>query len=55
NLASRIEGLTKQCSRILVSEQTRDLAQNDFYFEYQGEHVVKGRTATVKLYRPKAK
>ena len=55
NLASRIEGLTKQCSRILVSEQTRLLAQNDFDFEYQGEHIVKGRTATVKLYRPIAK
>ena len=53
NVASRIEGLTKQSSRILVSEQTKELAKHDFKFEYQGEFSVKGRQAKVKLYRPR--
>jgi len=52
NLASRIEGLTKNNSRILVSEQTRQLAEHAFDFSYQGEHKVKGRQGNVKLYQP---
>lgn len=52
NLASRIEGLTKQCSRILVSQETKELASNRFKFEYKGEFNVKGREASVKLYQP---
>ncbi len=53
NLASRIEGLTKSRARILVSEQTKQLAEHDFDYEYCGEHQVKGRHAKVKLYQPK--
>jgi adenylate cyclase len=52
NLASRIEGLTKNTSRILVSEQTKVLTEAFFDFDYQGEHLVKGRESLVKLYRP---
>lgn len=55
NLASRIEGLTKHSTRILVSEQTKTLAEDFFDFFYQGEHKVKGRDALVKLYQPKLK
>jgi adenylate cyclase len=55
NLASRIEGLTKHKSRILISEQTKLLAEDDFDFIYQGEHKVKGRDALVKLYQPQHK
>lgn len=55
NLASRIEGLTKDNSRILVSEQTMLLAKDAFIFQYQGEHSVKGRTSAVKLYSPSLK
>jgi len=55
NLASRIEGLTKHSSRILVSEQTKLMAEDFFEFIYQGEHKVKGRDALVKLYQPKYK
>jgi adenylate cyclase len=52
NLASRIEGLTKNNVRILVSEQTKDLAKHVFDFNYQGEHQVKGRQGSVTLYQP---
>jgi adenylate cyclase len=52
NLASRIEGLTKHNSRILVSEQTKSLTRHAFDFSYQGEHQVKGRQGKVKLYQP---
>lgn len=53
NLASRIEGLTKNRARILVSEQTKKLAEHSFEYQYFGEHQVKGRHAKVKLYQPK--
>jgi len=52
NLASRIEGMTKNNARILVSEQTKDLTSHAFDFSYQGEHQVKGRQGNVKLYQP---
>jgi adenylate cyclase len=52
NLASRIEGLTKQSSRILVSEQTMLRAKGVYDFIFQGEHAVKGRISKVKLYQP---
>ena len=55
NLASRIEGLTKNNCRILVSESTKKLAENHFCFNYQGEFNVKGRKALVKLYQPTRK
>jgi adenylate cyclase len=52
NLASRIEGLTKNKARILVSEQTKIIASDTFNFSYQGEYKVKGRQGKVKLYQP---
>ena len=52
NLASRIEGLTKDSARILVSEQTMQLAEHAFDFVYQGEYAIKGRDAKVHLYQP---
>ncbi|WP_019027589.1 CHASE2 domain-containing protein [Colwellia piezophila] len=53
NLASRIEGLTKNNARILVSEQTKKLTSHAFDFSYQGEHQVKGRQSKVQLYQPR--
>ncbi|WP_343818373.1 adenylate/guanylate cyclase domain-containing protein [Colwellia asteriadis] len=55
NLASRIEGLTKNNARILVSEQTKIAGEHTFDFIYHGEHQVKGRDAVVKLYQPQYK
>jgi len=55
NLASRIEGLTKDVSRILVSESTVEKAKTHFEFIYHGEYKVKGRNKPVKLYQPKRK
>ncbi|NQY50923.1 MAG: adenylate/guanylate cyclase domain-containing protein [Colwellia sp.] len=52
NLASRIEGLTKNNARILVSEQTKKISSHAFDFSYQGEHQVKGRQGKVHLYQP---
>jgi adenylate cyclase len=52
NLASRIEGLTKNRTRILVSEQTKLKAEHAFDFIFYGEHQVKGRAGFVKLYQP---
>lgn len=55
NLASRIEGLTKGRSRILVSEATKRIAEEHFDFVPQGEFKVKGRSQPVKLYEPTRK
>lgn len=55
NLASRIEGLTKNVARVLVSEVTRVAAQRDFDFIERGQQKVKGREAPVLLYEPIAK
>jgi len=52
NLASRIEGLTKDKARILVSEETKHASKGDFSFKYCGEFQVKGREQPVKLYQP---
>ena len=52
NLASRIEGLTKNTHRILVSQSTKELSEHVYDFEFVGEHQVKGRQALVKVYRP---
>jgi len=52
NLTSRIEGLTKNINRILVSETSRDLAKHAFDFEFKGEYAVKGRTSKVRLFQP---
>jgi len=55
NLASRIEGLTKDTARILVSQQTMQACKDEFNFIYQGEFTVKGRSSAVKLYQPTRK
>lgn len=52
NLASRIEGLTKNSHRILVSQRTKELSEHVYDFEFAEEHKVKGRQALVKVYRP---
>ena len=54
NLASRIEGLTKEAgSRILVSSDTVEACRNSFEFVSRGSFKVKGRTQEVGLFEPK--
>ncbi|AQS39633.1 adenylate cyclase [Shewanella psychrophila] len=52
NLASRIEGLTKGVSRILVSSDTKTLCGEHFDFEPFGFYKVKGRAQDVELFAP---
>jgi len=52
NLASRIEGLTKNRAQILVSETTMKVAKDHFKFIPHGEFQVKGRNESVKVYEP---
>ena len=52
NLASRIEGLTKNNHRILVSQCCKELSEHVYDFEFVGEYQVKGRQELVKVYRP---
>jgi adenylate cyclase len=55
NLASRIEGLTKDAhSRILVSRETMMACNNAFAFSSRGSYKVKGRTQEVELFEPGA-
>jgi adenylate cyclase len=55
NLASRIEGLTKGVSRILVSDAVRERAGDDYGFAEKGRYTVKGRRAEVIVYEPERK
>jgi adenylate cyclase len=56
NLASRIEGLTKDAGRrVLVSKDTKDLCGDAFAFESCGTFPVKGRAQPVELFEPKRK
>ncbi|HEY2336703.1 MAG TPA: adenylate/guanylate cyclase domain-containing protein [Burkholderiales bacterium] len=56
NLASRIEGLTKDAKRrILVSRDTMELCGSDFDFVLAGSYKVKGRAQEVELFEPKRK
>jgi len=62
NLSSRIEGQTKGISRILVSEETKRLCEqqsipHDCPFEFiaHGSFAVKGRVKEVLLYEPRKK
>lgn len=55
NLASRIEGLTKGVSRILVSSETVKRANQAFDFIDRGSYKVKGRTQEVNLLEPRKK
>ena len=52
NLASRIEGLTKGVSRILVSDATRLACAEAFDFAPAGSYKVKGRDEQVELFAP---
>ena len=55
NLASRIEGLTKGVSRILVSKDTMALCGDAFDFKSFGSYKVKGRTQEVELFAPEVR
>lgn len=55
NLGSRIEGLTKGVSRILVSRETMELCGDDFDFTPHGSFKVKGREKEVELFAPSRK
>ena len=54
NLASRIEGLTKEAGRrILVSRDTMQRCKDSFDFVSCGTHKVKGRAQGVELFEPR--
>ncbi|MES2047701.1 MAG: adenylate/guanylate cyclase domain-containing protein [Pseudomonadota bacterium] len=53
NLASRVEGLTKGVSRILVSRETMLLCKEALDFAPFGSYKVKGREQEVELFAPK--
>ncbi|HET7670276.1 MAG TPA: adenylate/guanylate cyclase domain-containing protein [Burkholderiales bacterium] len=56
NLASRIEGLTKEAKRrILVSKDTMERCGDAFDFVSCGSYAVKGRTQPVELFEPRRK
>jgi adenylate cyclase len=56
NLASRIEGLTKEAGRrILVSRETMKRCQGAFDFVSCGTYPVKGRAQPVELFEPRRK
>jgi adenylate cyclase len=55
NLASRIEGLTKGVSRVLVSRDTVEACGSAFEFAPRGSYKVKGRTQEVELFEPAPK
>ena len=52
NLGSRIEGLTKGVSRILVSRETMEACGDAFGFKSFGSFKVKGREQEVELFAP---
>lgn len=52
NLASRIEGLTKDVSRILVSRETMEQCGDALNFASFGSYKVKGREQDVELFAP---
>lgn len=52
NLGSRIEGLTKGVSRILVSRETKEACGDAFEFKSFGSFKVKGREQDVELFAP---
>jgi adenylate cyclase len=52
NLGSRIEGLTKGVSRILVSRETMQACGDAFEFKSYGSFKVKGREQDVELFAP---
>ena len=56
NLASRIEGLTKEAGRrILVSRETMERCAGAFDFVSCGNFQAKGRAQAVELFEPRRK
>jgi adenylate cyclase len=56
NVASRIEGLTKDAKRrILVSKETKDLCGDAFDFVSCGTYSMKGRAQPAELFEPRRK
>lgn len=55
NLASRIEGLTKDRARLLVSAATMQACGDAFDFVPHGDFQVKGRVEPVTLFEPRRK
>lgn len=52
NLASRVEGLTRNVAPILVTQATRDAAGDAFAWRDCGLHTVRGRDKQVRLFEP---
>ena len=52
NLASRIEGLTKEVAQILVSRETMAMCGKAHEFQSLGRYKVKGRAQEVEVFRP---
>lgn len=53
NLASRLEGLTKEYKvPIVVSENTKEAVKNYFYFREIDRVIVKGKNKPVKIFQP---
>ena len=51
NVAARIQELCKQLEQpLLVSQEIQERVQSQFHFDFQGEHEVKGRRQTVRVY-----
>lgn len=55
NVASRVEGITKNRCHILVSSSTRDACADHFDFTEQGDYTLKGREEPVTLFTPSRK
>ncbi|MCG7498098.1 adenylate/guanylate cyclase domain-containing protein [Vibrio sp. Of7-15] len=55
NVASRVEGITKNRCHILVSASTRDACSDHFDFTEQGSYTLKGREKPVVLFTPSRK
>lgn len=51
NIASRLESLSKTHGRVLCSEQTRELLQDDYPLRLVGTCQLKGRQSVTKIYR----
>ena len=51
NLASRLEGLTKYFGvNILISQNTKQLLQEDYHIRYIASVIVKGKNEPIKIY-----
>ena len=55
NVASRVEGITKNRCHILVSSSTREACADHFDFTEQGSYTLKGREEPVILFTPSRK